>query len=173
MRKKVFGVVCALAFLCACATCIQDKPLKLDKAARIAVGPVFNRSDSPQAGSREQEMLFAQLRARGFAAQEVYRPQQSVEAADETAEAAIMSDALAWARKQGYSLLLCGSVQEWHYKPGLEGQPAVGLSINAVDVSSGLAVWTASGAKTGWGRDSLSGTAQALSGKLLGGLKFK
>ena len=37
----------------------------------------------------------------------------------------IARDAMDWARRQGLEYVICGSVEEWQYKNGLDGEPAV------------------------------------------------
>jgi hypothetical protein len=68
---------------------------------------------------------------------------------------------------------ITGAVHEWRYKTGLDGEPAVGLTLQVVDLPSGHVVWTASGAKTGWGYSNVSGTAEKLVAQLLKGLKLQ
>ena len=76
--------------------------------------------------------------------------------------------ALAWARQAGARYALTGSVDEWRYKVGVDGEAAVGVVLSIVDVESGRAVWSGSGAQSGWSREALSGVAQRLLRRLLG-----
>ena len=55
-----------------------------------------------------------------------------------------------------------GSVEEWRYKVGIDGEPAVGVSLIVVDLSTDRVVWSASGGKSGWSRQALSAVAQTL-----------
>ena len=55
-----------------------------------------------------------------------------------------------------------GSVEEWRYKVGVDGEPAVGITLQLIDLPSGAVIWTASGSKTGWSREGLTATAQKL-----------
>ena len=49
-------------------------------------------------------------------------------------------DALAQARQQGANYAVAAAVNEWRYKVGLDGEPAVGVSISIIDVASGQVV---------------------------------
>jgi hypothetical protein len=74
---------------------------------------------------------------------------------------------LAWARSENIRYALAGSVDEWRYKVGIDGEPAAGVTLQLIDVQSGQVLWAAAGGSTGWSRESLSGVAQKLVAKLL------
>ncbi len=78
-----------------------------------------------------------------------------------------MGKALEWARGERARYALTGAVQEWRYKVGVDGEPAVGISLQLIDVASGQVVWSATGGDSGCSRASLSGTAQKLLRRLL------
>jgi nucleotide-binding universal stress UspA family protein len=75
--------------------------------------------------------------------------------------------ALAWARGAGARYAVAGAVDEWRYKVGIDGEPAVGLTLQVIDVASGDVLWSGAGGKTGWSREALSGVAQKLIRQLL------
>ena len=56
---------------------------------------------------------------------------------------------------------------------GVDGEPAVGLTLQLKDVSSGKVVWSASGGKSGWSREALSAVAQKLTRDLLSTLTLQ
>ncbi|CAG9220909.1 hypothetical protein BCAR13_420163 [Paraburkholderia caribensis] len=49
----------------------------------------------------------------------------------------------------------------------MDGEPAVGLTFEVIDVQTGKVVWTGTGSRTGWSRDAVSGVAQKLERDLL------
>jgi hypothetical protein len=65
-----------------------------------------------------------------------------------------------------------GSVEEWRYKVGVDGEPAVGLTLAITDLDSGAVVYSASGGKSGWSREALSAVAQKLMRELLAGVQL-
>ena len=73
-----------------------------------------------------------------------------------------LEKALAWARGNGLRYGLTGSVDEWRYKVGVDGEPAVGVSLQLLDITTGAVVWTATGSKSGWSREALSAVAHKL-----------
>jgi polysaccharide biosynthesis protein PelC len=52
--------------------------------------------------------------------------------------------------------------KEWRYKVGIDGEPAVGLTLKIIDLSNGRVLWSATGAKSGWSREALASVAQSL-----------
>ena len=64
-------------------------------------------------------------------------------------------------------------MEEWQYKNGLDGEPAVGISLRVLDAKSGTVLWSKSGARAGWSRESLAGNAQTVIDKLVGALRFE
>ena len=79
-----------------------------------------------------------------------------------------IEEAMVWARQQKYDFALTGSVEEWRYKVGVDGEPAVGIAVSIIDVPTGETLWSGVGAKAGWSRDSLAAVAQQLMRKLIG-----
>ena len=85
----------------------------------------------------------------------------------------ISSGAMDWARQQKLDYVVAGSVEEWQYKNGLDGEPAVGISLQVLRPSSGQVLWSSSGARAGWSRESLSGAAQKVLDELVGELEIE
>ena len=71
------------------------------------------------------------------------------------------------AKEQEFDYFISGSVNEWQYKSGLDAEPVVGISLEIQSFETGEILFTSSGARTGWSRGSLSGTAQNLLNDLL------
>ena len=84
-----------------------------------------------------------------------------------------MDEARKWAREQGAQYGLTGAVEEWRYKVGIDGEPAAAVTLQLLDLTTGQVVWSASGAKSGWSRDSLAGVAQKLMEELLGSISLE
>ena len=63
-------------------------------------------------------------------------------------------------------------MDEWRYKVGIDGEPAIGVTLKVIDLTDGRVVWTASGAKSGWSRQALSAVAQGVLKDMLSGLKL-
>jgi TolB-like protein len=159
MRRAL--LLAALGTAAGCSTIDVAQRAPVDRNARWAVLPFVNHTETPQAGSRAASIVEAVLRTRGFA--DLQRaPMPAVETLFETTDAQGPDKALAWAREAGARYALTGTVSEWRYKVGVDGEPAVGLTLSVVDLASGKVVWSASGGRSGWSREALSAVAQKL-----------
>jgi polysaccharide biosynthesis protein PelC len=158
--------------LAACAVTQQTggATLRLSAQDKLALLPVANHTDVPQAGLRAEAVLEVTLRAAGAAQLQVYPPDMNTENLFEPAERKVQVEAEKWARAQGIRYVVLASVDEWRYKVGVDGEPAVGLAIQIKDLQTQQMVYAASGASTGWSREALTAVAQKLMGKLLSGL---
>src|SRR5690606_10564968 len=85
----------------------------------------------------------------------------------------VQKQALEWAQNSGARYALTGSVQEWRYKVGLDGEPVVGLTLNLIDLSDASVVWSATGSRSGWSRSSLAGVGQTLIKDMLDSISVK
>lgn len=158
----------------ACATSIQstDQQSALDAQAKWVLLPVANNTGTPQAALSAEAMLEHLLRRRGIVALTSYPAALSPDTLFEPTERKVSEEAQKWAREQGARYAVTGSVEEWRYKVGIDGEPAVGVTLKVIDLSSGSVVWSASGAKSGWSRAALSAVAQGLLTDLLRGLQL-
>ncbi len=160
-----------LAWLLA-ACSIHDIPTGKTFAAgqRWALLPMLNYSQEPMAGERAEAMLDTLLRMRGIERLVRYPDNDTSDAMPELNERKRLDAAILWARSQGFRYGIGGVISEWRYKSGLDGEPAVGISLQVVDVLTGQVVWSSSAARSGWGRESLSGNAQKVMRELVASL---
>ncbi len=167
--------MCLLLFLLlqSCATYEIQKTEAFDQDVGWVRLPFVNNSDTPEAGERAAEIAATLLRTHGITGLAKYQPQvASSQGMPELNQQQDQIAAINWAKGQGYGYGFGGSVQEWRYKSGLDAEPAVGVTLTVTDLSNGKIVWSASGSKTGWGRDSLSGVGQKLMRTLINGLRL-
>ena len=169
-RLRLLAAMGALSLLAACSTLDQGKSPQLDAHASWIVLPFANHTETPLAGQRAEAIAQALLSTQGAGTNVRRAPLATQqEALFNSGDSQRMQDALAWAREQKLRYALAGSVEEWRYKVGVDGEPAVGLALQVIDLQSGVVVWSGSGGQTGYSRESLAGTAQQLVGKLLAG----
>lgn len=171
--KRQIGLIGLVIGLWACTVHHMQPSSPLPKQSRWVVLPVVNLAEAPLAGEKVESLLDNALRLHGL--KDLRRLGLSGPQADDL----LLNDqrryelALESARQGGAGFAVTGSVQEWRYKTGLDGEPAVGLTLQVVELPSGRVLWTASGAKTGWGYANVSGTAQKLIAELLEGLTLQ
>ena len=162
--SKTFVLGLLFIILTGCASSIQSTVNQepLDRQARWAILPITNNTDTPQAGLSAEAMAEHQLRSRGVAKVQRYPSALSRDSLFEPTERKVTEEALKWAKDQGMQFVLLGSVEEWRYKVGIDGEPAVGVTLQVMNLSTDRVVWSASGAKSGWSRQALAAVAQSL-----------
>ena len=167
-RKLVFRLwPVALLWLAACTTVDIGPPPAIDRGAKWVLLPIMNHTETPQAGLRAEAIIDGVLRANGVRDLRRYPAGLNNESLFEPLDRKQFDAALAWAKGAGARYAVAGAVDEWRYKVGIDGEPAVGVALNVIDVGSGEILWSAAGGKTGWSRESLSGVAQRLMRQLL------
>ncbi len=166
-------LIAASVGLVACTTTstISGK-VALDVNAKWAILPLENHTDTPQSALSAEAIAEQLLRARGVTNIAHYPATLTRDTLFEPTERHTVDDAKKWAREQGVQYGLTGAVEEWRYKVGIDGEPAAGVTLQLVDIATGQVVWSASGAKTGWSRDSLAGVGQKLMAKLLASISL-
>lgn len=165
-----FAILAAagLAFLLgACTTLDVGHAPAFEQNARWAVLPFVNHTETPQAGLRAEMIAESLLRSGTGVAIKRYPDQLNQETLFEPMPRKQTEAALEWARSEEIRYALAGSIEEWRYKVGIDGEPAVGITLQVIDVASGNVIWSATGGSTGWSRDALSAVAQKLTRKLL------
>lgn len=155
MLIRSMTLVLTLAFLAGCSVMqSQQASQPVDLNSRFAVIPLGNLSQTPQAGDQAASILSALLRAKGAAEVELYLP------ADDNPliydNRARQQDAIAAAQSDGADIIVSGSVDEWRYKSGLDGEPAVGITLEFRNADDNSVLWSATGARTGWGREGVT-----------------
>ncbi len=155
--------------LCGCSVHQAEPAHDYSNAATWVVLPFDNHSETPMASERVEALTLSALRARQLDAQSVPTtgdPYQLPRVADRHR----YDEALAFARSMGVAYGVTGSVVEWRYKSGLDGEPAVGVAMHVVEVATGDTLWSGSFSRSGWSRESLSGTGQKVIAKLVSGI---
>lgn len=165
--KTVLPAVFALLLLTACSTLEHGPAAKVERDAAWVILPVTNHSDTPQAGLRAEALLESQLRSRGIVSVERYAAETAPELLFDPRESRLQERARQWAKERRARYAITGTVSEWRYKVGVDGEPAVGLTLQIIDIETGKVLYTATGARSGWSREALSAVAQKLTAEML------
>lgn len=168
---RCLSLALAALLMAGCSSFTGQSSPSLPRSAQWGVVPMINYSQTPQAGERSEQILLSVLSSHGLQPQVYNGGAQGEQALLEDSER--LAGAMEWARSQKLDYLVAGSVEEWQYKSGLDGEPAVGISLRVLEASSGKVLWSNSGARAGWSRESLSGTAQRVLDKLVGDLRLE
>jgi polysaccharide biosynthesis protein PelC len=164
--RNLIMLIVAVA-LAGCSTIDTRLGQAVDRNAKWVMLPVMNHTEVPQAGLRAEAITEALLRAKGVNDLTRYPPTLSADTLFEPAERKVLAEADKWARAQGARYAIYGAVDEWRYKVGIDGEPAVGVALHIMDLQNDSVVWSGVGGKSGWSRESLSGVAQKLIRELL------
>jgi hypothetical protein len=169
MKIIKLGILLVVLALGSCAVLDHGSDSKpLDRNAKWVLLPIVNHTEVPQAGLRAEAITEVLLRIRGIGNLSRYPANLNQDSLFEPAERKVVNDALAWAHERGVRYAVTGAVDEWHYKVGIDGEPAVGMTLQIIDLQDAdRVVWSAAGSKSGWSRDALSAVAQKLIREML------
>lgn len=164
----------AALLLAGCSTVdVTPTQQSLDAGAKWALLPIVNHTEAPQAGLRAEVITESLLRVRGIDDLSRYPADLNPDTVFEPAERKVVEEAMRWARQQRVRYVVTGAVDEWRYKVGVDGEPAVGFTLQAIDLDSGKVVWSAVAGKSGWSRQALSAVAQDLLRKMIDALPLQ
>ncbi len=132
-----------------------------------AVLPIENNTETANAGQRAASIAAGFLRAQGYTDVREYRAPDGGDGMFMDWTGADLGKAKAWAVSNHLRYGLTGAVNEWRYKVGVDGEPAIGIALQIIDLQTGAVVWSGTASRTGWSRDAATSVAQGLVRKLL------
>lgn len=167
---KISFILAVSFFLASCTSLEVDhgRPLSLAYTKRIVVLPFANMTETPQADERAVAITANMLRTKGLVNvySYPYKPTQA-SLIPGVKKPIPRSRLIAFAKRKNANLALIGNVTEWNYKVGLDGEPAIGLNMEIVDIHTNQVLWSSVGSKSGGSRTALSSVAQVLVEKML------
>lgn len=165
MKKTLAICAVALAALSGCSTYRGTESVNLSRNATFALVPFVNHSSTPMAGDNVKTIVSSELKARGLRSlvfETVEEPQDLKSLLDENFE---RRQAEGWLENAVYDYVISGSVDEWNYKAGLDGEPAVSVTVEIAD-KNGAVLFQKTGSRSGFGRESLNLAGQKVVEKL-------
>jgi len=153
--KRIFIFMVFSLFLLGCSSVKTQGDFSYPLEKKLGLVVLKNNTETPLAGFRASSILEGILEAREVKVkfylqeklQDEYLPQE-------------VNKFLLQAKEDGLEYLLSGEVNEWRYKTGIDGEPAVSVRLALWDVQQESIVWSGVGAKSGWGHESLGTVAQ-------------
>lgn len=165
---RLLSLMVLAVSLAACSATVSEMSPPLDHRKTFYVMPFVNQSNMPMAQSQVEEIMASVLAARGLSVS-MYPKNQVNEVQASLEPERRFQLAEQWLSQQPSGYLLQGTVHEWQYKFGLDGEPAVGFTLTVSDMNRSE-LWRATTSRSGWGRESISSvgikTAQDLAKKL-------
>ena len=127
------------------------------KEELFAVIPFENYTITPLAGYRVATILEGVLRSKGYnLLNRVWNYK------DEEPTAKDFDFWIKRAEKKGANIIILGSVNEFRYKTGIDGEPAVSITIYFYDVRRKKIIWSATVSSSGFSFSSLGVLCQEL-----------
>lgn len=174
LRLSLLLLLCVALPLGGCGSVLDVKAdTPLAARATWALLPFGDYGETPQAAERAEEMAASLLHVMWNIEVARYPATKESLALVDLDERQRYEKALQWAREEGFVYGLAGSVQEWRYRNGSEGEAAVGLSLRVINIQTGRAEWLATGSRSGIGSQTVSGVAERLLRAMLGRIKLK
>lgn len=174
MRKLaiVFIITSLLALTgCSKTTITRAGPKQLNRHSNWMVFPFANLTETPDAGSRAKVITANLLQIKGPQSVQQYAKPRSKKQLLQVAEQPLTKpQVMSYAMHHHINYAVVGSVTEWRYKVGLDGEPSVGLTMQVIEIPTGKIIWSAVGSKVGSSRSGLGQTAQTLIAKLIKGM---
>lgn len=171
MKKIVLTCALALIALNGCSTYRGTENVSLSSKATFALIPFVNHSNTPMAGDNVKTIVSSELKARNMRAvtfESVDEPQDLKSILDENFE---RRQAEEWLKNISCNYVITGSVDEWNYKAGLDGEPAVSITVEIRD-ANGAVLFQKTGSRSGYGRESLNLAGQKVVEKLFDGISL-
>lgn len=167
--KKLFLMMMGISLFMTygCTVIDHSRDPIIEPHASWALLPIVNHTETPQAGRRAEAITEALLYSQGLTHLLRYPSTLQDESLLLGSDNKLYESALRWAKEQKIHYAMTGTVDEWRYKVGIDGEPAVGVSLQLLDLNTNQVVWSAVGGQTGWSREAVSAVAQKLIKRLL------
>jgi polysaccharide biosynthesis protein PelC len=145
----------------------HSQPVAIPSSQKIAVLPFVNLTETPQANERAAAIAAQLFRSKGMTQVVSYPLRQGKLTFVGVKASPSRETLLAWAMNKHANYALNGSVSEWNYKVGLDGEPVVGVNLEIIDLNRNKVIWSAVGSKSGGSATALTTVAQQLLSSML------
>jgi TolB-like protein len=160
MRK--FLLFFALVFLVSCSTVTNLDHVKLNiKDKKITVLPFENYTETPLAGLRVKSITEGVVSSKGHKLS-IANVRQDKDYSPEEIKKLLQE-----LKESNIDYAITGSVNEFRYKTGIDGEPAVSITVKIYDIKQEKEVYTSVSSKTGWSHESITTVAQKILNKII------
>ncbi len=148
-----------------CSSTISKNSVILPKDKIYAISTFWNYTETPMAGFRASTIIDGVLSNRGVRTISLIGGEDEIESVK--SKESFIKKKINRAKSLGADYIILGSVQEWRYKTGIDGEPVVSYSVKVIDLNDGSIAFSGVGAKSGWGHKSIGVVAQEIANKLI------
>ncbi len=161
------GMLLSLLTSCASYQVNPSSNIRLEPDAVVAILDFNNNTQTPQANEAAASITANILRAKGFSQLVIYQPSKQNTIIPGLESPPPIAEQLQWAKEHHAQYALMGSVNEWQYKVGLDGEPVIGLTLQVTDLEQNKIIWSSVGSMHGTGRQALAVSGQNLINNML------
>jgi TolB-like protein len=154
-------LLCTL-ILTGCANIVNTPSFSFEKKAVYAVIPFENYTDTPLAGYQVASMCNSVMATKHY-----HLVSKIWEYSEQDPDKEQLQQMMQLAKKSGSDYIVTGTINEFRYKTGIDGEPAVSITLFVYETKSGKIIWTGSASDAGWSYESLGTVAQKLLNKLI------
>ncbi|MBK3332337.1 hypothetical protein GWK41_04555 [Persephonella atlantica] len=159
MKKFLFALV---ILFYGCSSVYNIEKGYIDNRRTFVVIPFYNNTEMPLAGLRVASIVEGVFASKGYRIADIDLkiPQRDLSRQE-------IRSLITELKKSKADYVVTGEVNEWRYKTGIDGEPAVSLTLKVISIKSGKTVWIGTGSRSGWGHESLGVTTQKLINELI------
>lgn len=158
MIKKRLILFCFWILIISCSQ-IQSKSDLLtsyEKKSTFILLPFENYTETPLAGLRVSSIAYGVLISKGYNILKYEIKEEKDYSAEE------IKNFIKEIKKLGYNYAVTGTVNEFRYKTGIDGEPAVSVTFIIYDLEKEKPIYIATGSRSGWAHESISTAAQKI-----------
>ncbi len=165
LKQKSLILISLILFFTNCSSIVNKNSVALPKDKVYAISSFWNYTETPMAGLRASAIVDGVLSKKNINTTSLIGGNEEIESAK--SKQSFIEEKKAKALALGASYLIIGSVQEWRYKTGIDGEPVVSFTLKVIDLKSNKTLFSGVGAKSGWGHKSIGVIAQEIAQKLI------
>ncbi len=158
--KKVVLVIISLVLL-SCSSMVENVQRGLEKGPTFAVIPFENNTETPLAGLRVASIAEGVASSKGYNVKRVMAYEQK-----EYTQEDIMN-IINTLKDKNIDYVITGSVNEFRYKAGIDGEPAVSITLRIFSLKEDKWVYVATASRSGWYFQSVSTLAQSILNRII------
>lgn len=162
---KYLNTLVFTILLLGCSSHFSKNSTNLSIDKQYAIGSFWNYTETPMAGLRAASIVEGVLSDEKMMLFSIIEGDE--DATLNKSKKSLLRTQMKEAKSLGANYLITGEVQEWRYKVGIDGEPVVSYSIKIIDLATKQVTFSAIGAKSAWGHQSIGIVAQKIANELL------